>query len=223
VTARSTPEERRSSALLAAFAALVATAGDLLMLQVVNSRRPELFLPAAPPSFLWLGGILGVVAIPFYALGFRAAARSFAATEKGAARVVVVAGSLTALLGAVIHGLTATRLAAEVNAGLPGRDPLLTVASWGPLLLGLWAIGGFLGTCASVAFARAVGRGRSRFPPALAWANPALLTLVIGLAGLPVAVLRAFLTPAAPNVAHMLFFAACGVAGRRQIRSAEGG
>jgi hypothetical protein len=200
---------------------LVATAGDLLMLYVVNSRRPELFLPTAPPSFLWLGGALGVVAIPFYALGYHAASRSFAATEKGAARVVLVTGMLTALLGAVIHGLTAAGLASEVEAGLPGRDPLRAVASGGPLLLTLWAIGSVLGTCASVAFARTVGRGRSRLLPAVAWANPIVLMLVIGLAGLPVAVLRAFLTPAAPNVAHVLFFAACGV-GLRQAESARG-
>jgi hypothetical protein len=205
------PREQ-SLARLAAVGALLATASDLCLLSVVNSRRPDLLLPAASPIVLWLGGAVGVLTIPLYALGYEAAARAFAPSEIRAARVVRYSGWLMALLGAVIHALTTMRVAADIAAGVPGRDPIAAVAAWGPLLPILWAIASVPATAASVAFAWAVGRGRSRFPPALAWANPSLLTLLLGLAGLPIPILRAFLTPAAPNLAHALFFAACAVA-----------
>ena len=40
-------------------------------------------------------------------------------------------------------------------------------------------------------------------------ANPALVTLGFALLGMPVVWLRAFLVPAAPNLAHLVFFAVC--------------
>jgi hypothetical protein len=199
-------------ATIAAVGALLATASDLCLLYVVNSRRPGFLLPAAPPIVLWLGGALGVLMIPLYALGYEAAARALSPAEIRAARVVRFGGGLAALLGAVIHALTTARLASDIEAGIPGRDPVEAVASWGPRLLILWAIASVSATCASAAFAWAVGRGRSLFPPALAWANPTLLTLLLGLASLPIQILRAFLTAAAPNLAHALFFAACAAA-----------
>jgi hypothetical protein len=60
---------------LAAGAALVASAGDLLLLYVANAQRAEAGLPEAGEAPLWIGGALGVVAIPFYALGYLAASR----------------------------------------------------------------------------------------------------------------------------------------------------
>jgi hypothetical protein len=210
--------------MVGACAALVATASDLLLLYVVNSRRPELHLPAVPSLTLWLGGALGVVAIPFYACGYQGAARALAPRAPGAARIVRVAGVSVAVLGSLIHALTTTHLAADVEAGLPGRDPLEAIASWGPLLRGLWAIGSVLGVCASAAFAWAVGRGDTRLPSALAWANPVLLMLLLALIALPIPILRAFLTPAAPNLAHALFFAACAAAlmSRRTVHDTVG-
>src|SRR5262249_3103767 len=122
-------------ATIGAWGALVATASDLILLYVVNSRRPELYLPTLPPSALWLGGTLGVLAIPFYAVGYQAAGRALAPLQPGAARFVRVAGVLLALLGALIHGLTTVRLAADVEAGVPMLDPVAVVVSWGPLFV----------------------------------------------------------------------------------------
>jgi hypothetical protein len=210
-----------TSALAGALAAVVATAGDLLLLWVANSRRPGSLLAAAPPSILWLGGALGVIAIPFYAFGYRAMAQSFSPTEARAARVVLVTGVSLALLGAVLHGLTTLHLASEMRAEVPGRDPLLDVAGSAPLLV-LWGIGGLLGAIASAVFARTVGRGRSRLPPRLGWVNPFALSLVLGAIGLPVAALRDYLTPAAPNVAHAISFFVCAMAVRRVARDDSG-
>jgi hypothetical protein len=201
----------------AALAALAATAGDLLLLHVANGPRPQLPGSAALPPALWLGGALGVAGIPVYALGYGAAARSLDPGEAWASRTVRVTGGLAALLGGVIHGLTTLRLAADVRAGLPAGEPLAVIFASGWLILSLWGIASLLATWASVVVARAVGRGRSRLPRGLAWTNPALLTVLLGLAGLPALVLRTFLTPAAPNLAHTLFFAACAVAPWRRL------
>jgi len=162
---------------------------------------------------LWLGGALGVLAIPLYALGYCAAARMLLDKGEtpgaaGAARIVGIAGSVAAIVGAMIHGLTTAYLASEVTAGAPGRDPLAAITQGSPLLVASWAVAVALVSCASVAFAWCVGRGGSRLPKRLAWTNPALVTVLLMLIGLPVPLLRAFLTPAAPNLAHAVFFAA---------------
>jgi len=210
-----------TSAVIGAVAAVVATAGDLLLLWVANGRRPESLLTAAPEWVLWLGGVLGAVAIPFYAFGYRAMARSLASSEARAARVVVAAGVSVAVLGAALHALTTVHLASEMRRGVPGRDPLLDVASSAPLVV-CWAVGGLLGAVASATFAWTVARGRSHVPSSLAWVNPFLVSLVLGAVGLPVGVLRAFLTPAAPNVAHAICFFVCGMATRRVVSAASG-
>ena len=177
------------------------------MLYVANADRPELRLPAPPPATLWVGGILGVCAIPLYAGGYRAAARGLA--EPRAARLVALAGTLTAVVGTVTHGLTAASLAAQLESKHLPREPLQGMLSSGPLLLGLWAIGTVLVLVASAAFVWAVSRRPGEFPVRVAWLNPALLTIALGLAAAPVEMLRAFLLPAAPNLAHCVFFAAC--------------
>ena len=114
---------------VAAFAALVASAGDLLLLYVANAQRDELGLPQAGRAWLWLGGTIGVVASPFYALGYRSASRLMAAVSLRAAQAVFVAGTAGALLGSVIHGVTAVHISAELDARAPGRDPLESLLS----------------------------------------------------------------------------------------------
>jgi hypothetical protein len=49
-------------------------------------------------------------------------------------------------------------------------------------------------------------RSRSPLDRRLAILNPALLTLALGAVGVTVESLRSFLTPAAPNLAHIVFF-----------------
>jgi len=198
-----------STALLATFAAFTATLGDLLMLYVVNSRRPEFLLPELPEACLWAGGALGVISIPFYSLGYHAASRILGTVSRCAARTVFFTGSLGAFLGAVIHGLTALKVHADLEAGAVAQDPLLSVLSWGSTIIVLWALAAFLVLSASVLFCWFVVR-RGGFVPLLAGlANPALVTVALSLVGMSTPLLRSFLIPSAPNVAHVLFFAAC--------------
>lgn len=197
------------AALIAALAALTATTGDLLMLYVSNSRRPELSLPAIPAASLWVGGVLGVLAIPFYALGYRSAARIVEAVSRGAARAVFWLGSIAALLGAVIHGLTAVQIHADLEAGVVAQDPLSSIGGWGPAIPVLWALAAVSVLLASVLFGWFVTRGRSPTPRLVGFANPALVTVALVSVGMSTLLLRSFLVPAAPNLAHLVFFGAC--------------
>jgi hypothetical protein len=132
-----------------------------------------------------------------------------AVASSRAARAVFVAGVAVALLGSVIHGLTAVQIGADLDAGAPGRDPLESLLSWGPLLLTLWGLATLLVVAASALFLWFVGRGLTAAPRNAALANPALVTIALAAAGLPSVLLRSFLTPAAPNIAHFIFFLVC--------------
>ena len=178
------------------------------MLYVANAGRPELGLAAPPPALLWMGGGLGVVAIPLYVLGYRAAATLVAAGYERHARVIAGAGTTGSVLGAVIHGCTAFFIRDGLASGAPAEDPLAAVAG-SPLLLTLWGVAALLVVAASVAFAMAARRGVLRVSRGLAWANPAVVTLFLTLVGSLTPLSRAFLVPAAPNLAHVVFFAAC--------------
>jgi hypothetical protein len=197
------------TALIAVFAAFVATFGDLLMLYVSNSRLTELLLPALPATCLWVGGVLGVLGIPFYVLGYHAASRILGAVSQGAARAVFLLGSLGASLGAVIHGVTALKIHADLEAGAAAQDPLSSVASWGPTILVLWALAAALVLSASALFGWFVTRGVGSVPHLVGLANPALVTVALIAMGIWTPLLRSFLIPAAPNVAHVVFFGAC--------------
>jgi hypothetical protein len=199
---------QRRSCAVAALAAIIATAGDLLMLYVANAGRPELGLAAPPPALLWIGGVLGVVAIPLYVLGYRAAATLVASGHERYARVIAGAGTLGSVLGAVIHGCTAIFIRDGLASGAPAGDPLAVVAG-SSVLLTLWGVATLLVVAASVAFAMAVRRAVSGVPRELAWTNPAVVTIVLSLVGSVTPMSRAFIVPAAPNLAHVVFFAAC--------------
>lgn len=223
---RTTAETDDSSALahralaLAAIAAVVATLGDIMMLYVANVGRPDFGLPPVPIAVLWIGGLLGVLAIPIYVLGYRAAAALVSLPFARHARVVSGAGGVGSVIGAVIHGRTATFIRDRVVAGAPARDPILAVGE-SPLLVVLWATAAVLVVTASIAFALAVRRGVPSVPRGLAWVNVASVTIMLAMAGAATPESRAFLVPAAPNVAHIVFFAACARAGECRGQTRE--
>lgn len=195
------------SASIAAIAALIATLGDLLLLYIGNSRRPELGLPPIHSTWLWVGGILGVIAIPFYALGYRAVSYVFEAISPRAVKVVFWNGVGVGVLGSLIHGVTALYIGLDQGAG--GEDPLQAIFSTGFFLPGLWAVATIQVIIISALFLWYTGSGRTGLPRSMALINPAVLTILLVIIGLPSVFLRAFLIPAAPNIAHSIFFLLC--------------
>jgi hypothetical protein len=183
---------------LAGTAAVVASAGDFLLLWVGNALRPELGLSTPPGVALPLGGSAGVLAIPLSALGYRAVAAAARPRAPTLARVVALGGLGMGVIGAAIHGLTTLVIRAGL-AGATGRRR----SSRGPAArAGLDWLGAAL--CLLAARRRSSRRAsRARaLPRALGLANPLALTFVLALAGLPWEWGRSFLLPAAPNLAH---------------------
>ena len=190
--------------MIGVVAALAATAGDLLLLATSNATRPGFeWLPAPSETLLLVGTYLGVVAIPCYGLGYRDVAARF---EPPYRPWLVALGVTGAVLGGTTHGLTGLVIHVEQTGGMGGVDPITVVARHGAYLLPLWAVIGVVTILGSVVSATGVLGGRSSFPRWMALASPAVLTLVLVLVGAASETGRAFLVPAAPNVAHVVFF-----------------
>jgi len=199
----------RAAGVAATVAALAATAGDLLLLWVANAARPELRgLPPPPPGSLVAGYYLGVLAIPLYGLGYWQVAEDITPGGRRAARAVFFLGLAGGVVGGVVHGVTGLVIHADHLLGAAGEDPLAVVARHGAFLLPLWGLLGVLVVGGSILYARAVLGGSTRYSRWMAALNPALLVAVLGALATASPRLEAFLLPAAPNVAHVLFFAA---------------
>jgi hypothetical protein len=189
---------------LAAWAGVVATIGDFGLLWTANAQRPELGLRVPPEAVLWLGGLLGVVAIPLYVFGYRAAATRLATQAPRGARLFVIVGSAGVLVGAAIHAVTTFHLRAELVAGVPGRPPHAPFMEPGSLLGRLGMIATGLALVGWGTFARA-GWSSSPSRRLMLW-SPPVLTIAITVLTLPFEFGRSFLGAAAPNVSHALFF-----------------
>jgi len=75
------------------------------------------------------------------------------------------------------------------------------------LLLPLWLVLGALAAAVSLLQVLLCRSGRTAFPRWFAWANPLALVAVIAIASLPSPSLAAYLVPAAPNLAQVVYFA----------------
>jgi len=195
---------------------VAATSGDLLMLYVVNAARPDLGLSPPPQGTLLAGALLGVAGIAMYGIGYIGAAMPLAEANVGAARTVAFAGLGIAALGGTIHALTGLDIAWTLASGEPVPDPLASITASGPLLPALWILATTLTLIASVRYSRAVMKSAPPYPRWFAWLSPVPLTVVIAVVALASPYLRAFLLPAAPNLAHALFFGACALALRNR-------
>jgi hypothetical protein len=194
----------RRSSVLAGFAALGASAGDLVMLLVANGAHFGIALPA-PYSLLGVGAALGVGLIPVYAVGYFAVAQALFSAAPRAAWTVRLGGALAAAIGTLIHAVTAVAIFGALRSeprGAPAPEPIAAIGQR-PLLTALWA-------AAAIAFVAAnaplLWRGL-RGPEKWALANPLVTALALGALGTPFEPGRFFLLPAAPNLAHALFFA----------------
>jgi len=194
---------RRGFAIACA-ASLAATLGDFAMLLVSTAGHFARSVEA-PEALVWLGGALGVICLPLHTLGYAAAARSVFAGAPIAARVTRIAGIAASLLGAVIHGLTALAIQAQLEAG-PGAAPAmapLDAVALSPELVALWSAAGLCALAACGAITLCAARGHNKW----ALATPLALSLALAALGSATELGKWLLLPAAPNLAHLGFFA----------------
>jgi len=198
----------------AAGAAALATLGDLLLLYAVNAPRVELGLPAAPPHALLVGGTLGVVGIPVYWLGYAALAEPL--EKRATANALRVFGAVVGAVGALIHALMAF---VQGLSDSPPSSPFEALARGGFALSSLWVIASVATIVATAIVARAALGRDAVLPRVLAVVNPIGVTVVLALLGVSSQLGRAFVIPAAPNVAHLVFFAVAAVSLRSSARA----
>jgi hypothetical protein len=203
--------------MIATLAAVLASIGDLSLLMVANGAAGVAGL--SREGTLVAGFYLGVLAIPIYALGYRDASRSLPEPN---ARLVTALGACGAVVGAVIHGVTAVALHAHASPAGGSSDAFGDLAPVALYVLPLWTIAAIAVVGASVAFVLPVLRGESAHARWVAATNPAVMVVVIGALAALSSWSRAIVAPAAPNLAHVVFFAATS-ARRRSIRHRAGG
>ena len=197
----------RGACAFAAVAALAASVGDLLLLWFASAGRAELGLPALPDAALLAGHLLGVFAIPLYGVGYWGVSRAFGAAHRRAARFVFVTGALGGAYGGAVHGITGMAERLQATAGIAPSDPMAFVEQLGGFLVPLWITIAVAIAAGSIVFAVTVARGDTALPRWMALANPVALVLLATLLGAPTPIGRAILAPAAPNLAHVWFFA----------------
>jgi hypothetical protein len=214
----------RSDAELLAWAlggAIAASAGDVGLLWVAWAADGRLGVVAPPRGTLFAGHYLGVLGIPLYGLGYRALAAGIRDTAPSAARWVVGLGAVGSVVGAIVHGLTGVLTSVALRTGAPTAPDALLAIPEAEFLMPLWVIVGGALAVGSVLFAGAVRRGGTCFPRAFALCNPLLVTATLAVLALPVPALAAFVVPAAPNLAHVIVFAAALRARRSSARRDE--
>lgn len=192
--------------VLATGAALIATAGDLLLLDVAGETAVTRLDDSGLRRVL-LGHYLGVLAIPLYAAGYWQISRAVAPAGAARARWMFYVGAYAAAIGAAVHGLTALGIAVSPVSG----DPVAVLAPVADYLVALWMLLGALALVGSALFATAVRTGHTPFTPWCAWLNPAVLVLAVAAAAVMCPALRPVVLPAAPNLAHVVFFGLAAV------------
>jgi hypothetical protein len=157
---------------------------------------------------LLVGHYLGVFGIPLYGLGYRALAAGIRPARPRAARIVGALGAVGCVVGAVVHGLTAVLTSAALRDAAPIAPDAMFAIPDAAFVMPLWGIVGTAVALGSIAFARAVAGGGTSFPRGFAFCNPLAATLAIAAVAAPVPIVAAFVVPAAPNLAHVVVFAA---------------
>jgi hypothetical protein len=190
--------------MIAVAAAILGTLGDLLLLATANATRPGFEWLPAPSAACLVGTYLGVLAIPCYGLGYRQVAARF---EPRPGRWIAGLGIAGGVLGGTTHGLTGLVIHVEITGGAGGVDPITVLGRYGAYLLPLWAAIAAISVVGTAIYAIGVLAGRSSLPRWTAAANPLVLVVLLVGAGRTVPLGSAFLVPAAPNLAHVLFFA----------------
>jgi len=205
----------RVAGITAAVAAIIASAGDFLLLYVANAPKYG-FGPTGEQTNQWLlvGHYCGVLAIPLYSLGYWHVSRGIAAAGQGISRSVFAIGVCTSAVGSAIHGLTSFGLHTSPLAQSESANPLatLTPPALAPFVMPLWALVGLAMLAASAVYAFALLKRRTAYPRWAALLNPALLVAAGSGLALLSPLLTDFLFLWTPNLAHILFFAFSTVA-----------
>jgi hypothetical protein len=193
-----TPASRalQQAGIVAVFAAILATLSDLTLLWLSRAGSSAVARITLPVTYV------GALAILFYAVGYWQVACGLLAAGERLARWVFLLGAATAGIGAVIHGMTGLSLRYEA---LHGGDvsPARMIVS----LLPLWLLGIGSGVLANVLYARAILRGPTAYPRWMAAANMIVLPVAVAaLSTLCRPEVRPLVMPAAPNIAHVIFF-----------------
>ncbi len=186
----------RLAGLSATLGAALGLAGDFVLLEATHYGTQDGLL---------CGHLLGVFGIPLYGLGYWQASHAIRFAAPRRAAVVLFSGMFLAALGSAIHGITGALLvAAPVTAsgGVWAYEP------YGAYVWPVWGVAALLLVVASLCLVAAVIWQPTPYPRFFAVFSPALLVLGIGLVSLPFPELRRFLAPAAPNLAHVIFFSA---------------
>ncbi len=186
----------------ATLAAGLASLGDIILL--AHGAARELGDSRVDATALVAGHLLGVTCIPLYAAGYWLAARALAGAGRWTALVFPI-GIYIGAVGAAVHGVTAVLIETNLHAAGPASPftiphAIYLTPLWGVVFAGLILASGLI-------VAGALG-GRSLLPRWAAVVNPAILILALVLVSAPFPKLSAYLAPAAPNLAHLLFFAA---------------
>jgi len=115
-------------------------------------------------------------------------------------------GALIGSIGAVIHAVTAFAIRFDMTAGNRPLPPSEWMANWGTPLLVCWVIVIAAAVVAAIVIARIALSSGSPIPRVLGVLNPVVISVALIAVGLESEVGQAFLVPAAPNIAHVLFF-----------------
>lgn len=188
--------------------AVAASLGDLALLWVAWAADGRFGLATPPAGTLVAGHYLGVLGIPLYALGYVVLADGLRPAAPAAARAVLVLGAAGSVVGAVVHGLTGVLTAVALRTGAPSAPDALGVMPEAAYLLPLWLVVGSALAAGSIVFAAVVARGGTVFPRGFAAVNPLAVTVAIAMLAAPFSLVAAFVVPAAPNLAHVVVFAA---------------
>jgi hypothetical protein len=198
---------------LAAFGAILAVTSDLLLvavqLEVLSISNP------APWKFALIT-FLGSAGIGTYAIGYPAAARLshfLGARERG---LVVSSSIALALVAVSIHAYTGYAVWLIANGKAVPVTPLDAVFSWGRLYQAGWIVAVLLVLLLSMLLLRRMLNASTIAIRIIGSGTPAILSAALCGLLLPYQHLREILIPLIPNVAHMLFFAACAAFARRR-------
>lgn len=159
------------------------------------------------PKLLITGGALGVSTIPVYFIGYLGCRSLFFQASMPADRRLLMFAALLAFFGVLTHGLTAVDIHTALSSGATTRRPQEAFAAFSPLVLtGISAVL----ACAGANLVLFLGALRSnRRLGSFPYLNPICATIALNAVAMVIGEAGEFLAPAAPNLAHVIFFAAC--------------